>query len=153
MHFTDIISHNFEDWNLFNKMQLETGMFWVIPLSLSGLLVHLMVVGSLFHSVVATCLKDLTVNVVCLTVGILSKTHMLWDFMFSLFCSLTEISSCRYLGAELLMHLWVNVRILNSIHCHMGSQCSAFSDSVELSYFDFPRTNSCTHFIVQMWHA
>ena len=64
-----------------------------------------MLVGSLFHSVSATCLKDLAANFVHLTVGILSKTPMVLDLMFSLFCSLTEISSYRYLGAELLMHL------------------------------------------------
>ena len=90
-------------------------------MNLSGLLVHLMLVGSLFHSVGATFLKDLAANFVCLTVGILSKTPMLLDVMFSIFCSLTETSCCRYLGPELLMHLWVNVRILNSIHCHKGS--------------------------------
>ena len=120
-------------------------------MNLCGLLVHLMLVGSLFHSVCATCLKDLAANVVCLTVGILSKTPMLLNLMFSLFCSFTEISSRRYLGAELLMHLWVNVRILNSILCCMGSQCSAFSYSVELSYFDFPSTNFAHMFWI-LWY-
>ena len=72
---------------------------------------HLMLVGSLFHSVSATCLKDLAANVVCLTVGILSKIPMLLDLMFSLFCSLTELVPAGILVLNLLMHLWVNVRI------------------------------------------
>ena len=75
------------------------------PLNLSKLLVHLMLVGKLFHSLGAMYLRDLAANVVCLNVDMLSKTPMLLDLMFTLFCSLTEIRSCRYLGAELLMHL------------------------------------------------
>ena len=102
-------------------------------LNLSRSLVLLMLVGSLFHSVGATCLRDLSADVFCLTMGILSKIAMLLDLVFSLFCSLTEISSCRYFGAELLIHLWVIVSILNSIlRCHMGSQCYALGDAVEL---------------------
>ena len=107
-------------------------------LNLSRSLVLLMLVGSLFHSVGAMCLRDLAANVFCLIMGILSKIPMLLDLMFSLFCSLTEICSCRYFGAELLIHLWVIVSILNSIHCCIGSQCNALRDSVELLYFDLP---------------
>ena len=100
-----------------------------------------MLAGKQFHSLGATYLKDLAANVVCFTVGMLSKTPMLLDLMFARFCALTEIRSCKYLGAELLMHLWVSSRILNSICCCMGSQCSVFRDSVELSYFDLPSAN------------
>ena len=116
------------------------------PLNLSRLLVLVMLGGSLLHSVGATCLKDLAANVFCLTMGILSKIPMLLDVMFSLFCSLTDISSCRYFGAALLIHLWVIVSILNSIHYHIGSQCYALSDSVDLSYFDLPSA-SFTHML------
>ena len=64
-----------------------------------------MLVGKLFHNLGAMYLKDLAANVVCLTVGMLRKTPMLLDLMFTWFCALTEIRSCKYLGAELLMHL------------------------------------------------
>ena len=64
-----------------------------------------MLVGKLFHSLGATYLKDLAANVDCLAVGMLSKTPMPPDLMFAQICALTEIRSCKYLGAELLMHL------------------------------------------------
>ena len=104
-------------------------------------MVLLMFGDSLFHSVCATCLKDQPANVICLTMGMLSKILMLLDLMFSLFCSLTDTSSCRYLCAALLIYLWVIVSILNSIHCCIGRQCNALSDSVELSYFDLSSVN------------
>ena len=105
MHFTNSIAYNSSRIGFIYQNAVQNRYVLSNPLNLSRLLVFLMLVGSLFHSVSAACLKDLAANVVCLTVGILSMTPMLLDLMFSLFCSLTEISSCGYLGAKLLMHL------------------------------------------------
>ena len=44
------------------------------------------------------------------------------------------IRSCKYFGAMLVMHLNVVIRILCSIFCCMGSQCSFFSAHDELKY-------------------
>ena len=87
----------------------------------------------------------------CLTRGTLSKILMLLDLMVSLFCSLTDISSCRYFGTELSIHLWVIVSILNSFPCCNGSQCNTLSDSVELWYFDLPSANFA-HMLWILWY-
>ena len=87
----------------------------------------------------------------CLTIGTLSKIPMPLDLMFSLFCSPTDISSCRYFDDEWLIHLWVIVSILNSICCYMGSQCNALSDLVGLSYFDLLSANF-VHMFWILWY-
>ena len=75
------------------------------PLKLSKLLVLLMLVGSLFYSVGATCFKDLAVNIfVWLRLHWIRFPHC-WISCFPLICSLTDIGSCRYFGADLLIHM------------------------------------------------
>ena len=77
--------------------------------------------GNTFHNVDAEYENALAVNVTLLTFGILSYGPFLLDLKFSLAFCLMVISSCRYTGAVLCLHLNMRVNILYCIHCCIGS--------------------------------
>ena len=89
MCFTAMLAPSDLDWGGISKNAFWNKFVLSNALNLSKLLVHLMLVGKLFHSLGATYLKDLAANVVCLAVGMLSKTPMLLDLMFAQICALT----------------------------------------------------------------
>ena len=132
-------------------MQYETCMFWVILFELVQNYWYFWCWLIVYSRVWMPHIWRIWLQTFFLTIGTSSKIPMLLDLMFSLFCSLTDISSCRYFGVELLIHLWVTVRILNCILCCIGSQCNALSDSVELCYFDHPGAN-VAHMFWILWN-
>ena len=94
----------------------------------------LMCLGNLFHSVGALYMKDHAAKVWYFTCGVCSIMPVLLDCMLSHVLFLILIRSCRYFGAMPVMHLNVVIRILCSILCHIGSQCSFFSAHNDLEY-------------------
>ena len=94
--------------------------------------------GWSFHRVGAATLKALSANVLCLVLGITSKSV---PFDLSV---LVHFFSCskflRYPRPTLVLHLWVSARIFCSILCFTGSQCRVFRHSLMLSLFDFLST-------------
>ena len=64
--------------------------------------------GNEFHVVGAAYLNYLAANILCLIFGISSIRPVLFEHIFSHIGFLMVMSSCRYFGAALLMHLNVN---------------------------------------------
>ena len=88
--------------------------------------------GNSFLSVGAENENALDTHVTVLTFGTVSSISLLLDLIFSLVFHLMVMSSCRYTGAVLCMHLNLEVNILYCI----GSHCSVLGASVELEYLD-----------------
>ena len=94
----------------------------------------LMNFGNWFHNVGAEYVKDHAAKVWYLTFGVFSMVPVLLDCILSCVLLFMLISSCKYFGAMLVMHFNVAARILCSMLCCMGSQCSFFSAHDELEY-------------------
>ena len=69
-----------------------------------------------------------------MTFSVCNMVPVLLDHILSRVLIFKLIRSCKYFGAMPVMHLKVVVRILCSILCCMGSQCSLFSAQDELEY-------------------
>ena len=66
--------------------------------------------------------------------GVCSMVPVLLEHILSHILFFMLIRSCKYFGTMPVMHLKVAVRILYSILCCMGSQCSFFSAHDDLEY-------------------
>ena len=87
---------------------------WVLSNDLNlVMLLHVLICSRReFHVCGAAYLNDLIVNVLCLIFGISSIGPMVLDQMLSHVGFLMVMSSWRYLGAALMMHLNVSSPIL-----------------------------------------
>ena len=90
--------------------------------------------GNWFHNVGAEYVKDHAVKVWCWTFGVCSMVPVLLDHILSHVLLFMLIRLCKYFGAMLVMNSNVIIRILCSILCCIGSQCSFFSAHDELEY-------------------
>ena len=103
----------------------------------------LMNFGNGFHNVGVEYQKDHAVKVWYLTFGVYSMVPVLLDHILSHVLLFKLIRSCKYLAALLVMHCNVVIRILCSLLCCMGSQCSSL----------VPKMNPSTYFCLgQVWH-
>ena len=94
----------------------------------------LMNFGKWFHNLDTEHLKDHAGKVWFLAFGMCRMVPVLLDCILSHALLFMLIRSCKYFGAMPVMHLNVVVRILCSILCCMGSQCSFLSTHDELDY-------------------
>ena len=92
--------------------------------------------GSSFHHVGPRTLNDLGTKVFFLVNRTLRCLNFLLDLRFLLFGQCSSRSSCRYLGAFLLILLCTRVSIPYFILDLASSQCSSLRSSVVLSYLD-----------------
>ena len=111
----------------------------------------LMHLGSWFHSVGAVYMKDHDAKVGYFTYGVCSMMPVLLDHMLSCVLFFVLIGSCRYFGTMPVMHLNVIIRILCSILCCIGNQCSFFSAQYELEYLFLLRTSFAQVFYM-VWY-
>ena len=100
----------------------------------------LMSFGSWFHNVGVEYLKDCATKVWYLTFGMCSMVPVLLECMLSHMLFFMLIRSCKDFGAVPVMHLKVVVKILYSILCCMGNQCSFLSAYDEFEYLFLFRT-------------
>ena len=104
--------------------------------------------GSLFHKVGLATLKDLSVKVLHLVLGINSKYGSVLDLrLYLVGCGLC-ISFCKYWGPMPCRHLYVRVRILKAILYLIGNQCRCLSAWVALSNFDLLSTKHAHMFCI-----
>ena len=101
-------------------------MFFSFFLKMSRVGESLMNFGNWFHNVDAEYLKDHAAKVWYLTFCVCSMVPVLLDCILSHVLLFMLIRYCKYFGAMPMMHLNVVIRILCSILCCMGSQCSFF---------------------------
>ena len=111
----------------------------------------LMNFGSWFHSVGTEYLKDCVAKGWYLTFGVCSMVPVVLDHILSCVLFFMLIMYCKYFGAWPVMHLNVVIRILCSILCCMGSQCSFFSAHDELEYLFLFRTSFAQMFCI-VWY-
>ena len=111
----------------------------------------LMNFGNWFHKVGAECMKYHAAKVWYLTFGVCSFVPVLLDHILSHVLLFMLIRSCKYFGAISVMHLNVVIRILCSILCCMGSQCSFFSAHDELKYLFLFRIG-CVQLFCMVWY-
>ena len=90
--------------------------------------------GNLFHNVSVEYMKDRAAKVWYLTFGVCSMVSVSLDCTLPCLFLFMLIRPCKYFGAMPVMHLNVVIRILCSILCWIGSQCSFFSTHDELKY-------------------
>ena len=111
----------------------------------------LMNFGNWFHNVGAEYMKGCATKVWYLTFSVCSMVPVLLDHILSCVLFFMLIRSCKYLSAMPVMHLNVVVRILCSILCFMGSQCSFFSAHDELEYLSLFRI-SLVQLFCMVWY-
>ena len=111
----------------------------------------LMHFGNWFHSVGPVYLKDHAAKVWYFTFGLCSMMPVLLDHMLSCVLFFMLIRSCRYFGTMPMMLLNVVTRILCSILCCIGSQCSFFSAHYEREYVFLLRTSFAQMFFM-VWY-
>ena len=122
-------------------MHARTDVFFSFFLKLSRFGESLMYLGSWFHNAGTAYLEDLVAKVLHLTSGLCNMIPLLFECMLSLLFFFMLMRSCKYFGAVLVMHLKVVVRILYSIFCCIGSQCSFLNGNDEREYFFLFKTS------------
>ena len=110
-----------------------------------------MVLGSWFHNVGAEYLKYLVANISYLTLGLCNVIPLLFECMLFLLFFFVLMRSCKHFSAVPVMHLKVDVNILYTILCSIGSQGNSFIANDELEYL-FLFKMSLAHMCWMVWY-